>query len=140
MSRSGYSDDCDCDSPEAMWAWIRHCGALKSTIRGGRGQAFLVDLVRAMDALPNPRLVAEKLETPAGEVCALGAVGRARGIDMTAIATEDWKRLSEEFGITELMAREIMYLNDEWCVSDEERFRYIRRWALRHIKAETLVP
>jgi hypothetical protein len=38
------------------------------------------------------------------------------------------------------MAREIMYLNDEWCVSDEERFRYIRRWALRHIKAETLVP
>jgi hypothetical protein len=73
-------------------------------------------------------------------VCALGAVGRARGIDMTAIDTEDWKRLSEEFGITELMAREIMYLNDEWCVSDEDRFRYIRRWALRHIKAETLVP
>jgi len=41
MSRSGYSDDCD------VWALIRWRGAVKSAIRGARGQAMLRELIQA---------------------------------------------------------------------------------------------
>lgn len=44
MSRSGYNDDCD------GWALIRWRGAVNSAINGKRGQAFLRELVAALDA------------------------------------------------------------------------------------------
>jgi len=47
MSRSGYSDDCD-----DQWSLICWRGAVKSAIRGKRGQAFLKEMLAALDALP----------------------------------------------------------------------------------------
>lgn len=107
MSRSGYSDDYD-----DQWGLIRWRGAVNSAIKGKRGQAFLRELAAAMDAMPDKRLVPDKLQTD-GDFCALGVVGQARGIDLDKIDTEDWEQLAREFGISEALAREIMYENDD---------------------------
>lgn len=68
MSRSGYCDDYDCD-PLPLGRWR---GQVASAIRGKRGQAFLRELVAALDAMPEKRLIANDLEQ-AGNVCAIAA-------------------------------------------------------------------
>lgn len=107
MNRSGYSDDCD------NWDLIRWRGAVKQAIRGARGQAMLRELVQALDALPAKRLVAGKLVTEDGDYCALGALGRARGMDMARIDPEDSEAVARAFGVARALAAETMYMNDE---------------------------
>jgi hypothetical protein len=63
MSRSGYSDDCDDQWRHIMW-W----GAVTSSIRGKRGQAFLREMRDALDAMPEKRLAPDAL-VRGGEVC-----------------------------------------------------------------------
>lgn len=108
MSRSGYTDDCDDNWRLIMWR-----GAVNSALRGKRGQAFLREALAALDALPEKALASESLATADGEFCTLGAVGRLRGIDMAALDPEDYTEVAKAFGISEAMAREIVYENDE---------------------------
>lgn len=108
MSRHGYSEECD------GWDLIRWRGAVTSAIRGKRGQSMLRELAAALDALPEKRLAAESLVNADGEYCALGALGRARGMDMATIEADDRQAVAEAFGIAEALAAEIMYLNDEY--------------------------
>jgi hypothetical protein len=133
MSRSGYSEDC-----EDQWALIRWRGAVASAIRGRRGQAFLREMVDALEALPAKRLVAGELQIPDGEVCAIGAVGKARGVDMTNLDPEDAETVAGTFGIADVMAREIVYENDEcgWRETPEQRFDRMLRWAKASVKAD----
>lgn len=130
MSRSGYTDDCDGDN----WDWIRYRGAVRSAFRGRRGVAFLNDMVAALDALPERRLITGDLEE-GGEVCAIGAVGRARGIDMSKLDSEDYERVASVFGVATAMAREIVYTNDDhfWNATPEERFEKVRAWVRQEI-------
>lgn len=149
MSRSGYTDDIDDN-----WAHIMWRGRVASAMRGKRGQAFLREMLAAMDAMPVKRLVAHELEA-GGEVCAIGAVGRARGIDMNTIDPEDYDTVSGVFGIAAPMAQEIVYINDEvifwsqnpdgsvqrdddgWVrATPEERFVRMRAWVVRQIKED----
>lgn len=156
MSRSGYSDDCD------GWALVRWRGAVKSAIRGARGQAMLRETLAALDALPEKRLAAESLINSEGEYCTLGALGRARGIDMGEIDPECREEVASVFGVAEALAAEIMHINDEWtspwdhvevevcgplrpldrrfrivCVpaknAGEKRFNLMREWLLENI-------
>lgn len=148
MSRSGYVDDMD-----DQWAHIRWRGAVASAFRGKRGQAFLREMLAALDAMPKKRLVASALEAD-GQVCAIGSVGRARGIDMKNIDPEDYSTVAGVFGIAEPMAQEIVYMNDE-CFSGpahtynretnkydrientpERRFEQMRAWVASKIKPE----
>jgi hypothetical protein len=145
MSRHGYSED-GWDDPESLWASLRWQGQLASAIRGKRGQAFFVALVAALDAMPEKRLIAGALEREGG-VCALGCLGRARGLSMAQLEPDedepewDLDALGEAFGIASCLAAEVMYQNDEMCVpTGEERWRRVRAWALRQIRPETLVP
>jgi hypothetical protein len=101
MSRSGYSDDID------GWALIRWRGAVTSAIRGERGQAMLRELVQALDALPEKRLASGSLVTAEGDYCTLGALGRARGMDMAPIDPEDREAVAKAFGVAEALAAEI---------------------------------
>ncbi|WP_315833953.1 hypothetical protein [Bradyrhizobium prioriisuperbiae] len=141
MSRSGYSDDCD------QWQLIRYRGAVASAFRGKRGQSFLKETLAALDALPVKRLVANELAAPdliscshwgihEGEsVCAIGAVGRSRGIDMAKLDPEDAEAVAGTFGIAEAMAREIVYENDEYSRSEtpEARYARVRAWVVGQI-------
>lgn len=108
MSRSGYSDDC-----EDQWGLIRWRGAVKSSIKGERGQAALKELAAAMDAMPNKTLAAESLVSADGEFCTLGVLGQARGLDMNPIDPDDWDAVAKAFNISPAMVREIVYENDE---------------------------
>lgn len=144
MSRSGY-DDYDGDYNNILL--INWRGAVTSAIRGKRGQAFLREMLDALDALPAKRLIKHELEVD-GEVCAIGAVGLRRGIDMSKIDPNDRDHVAGEFGIAAAMAAEIMYYNDEafsyWhnpanCgkweeMPPEERFRHMRDWIVNQME------
>lgn len=141
MSRSGYSDDYD-----DQWGLIRWRGAVASAMKGARGQAFLKEMVEALDALPQRQLIADDLvklspdiegkalEYP--QVCAIGAVGLKRGVDMSELDPEDYRGVANAFGIASAMAQEIVYVNDEmfYDYSPEKRWLHVRRWLLIEIK------
>jgi hypothetical protein len=108
MSRSGYNEDGDGDN----WSLICWRGAVNSAIKGKRGQAMLRDLLAALDAMPDKRLVAGDLEVD-GQFCALGVLGQARNLTLASIDTYDWGALGTNFNVAEALAREIMWINDE---------------------------
>lgn len=143
MSRSGYTEDCD------GWQLIRWRGMVASAIRGKRGQLFLLEMLASLDALPAKRLVANELEGPdlvpcshwglfeAESVCAIGAVGKRRGVDMTKLDPEDYNTVAGTFGIAEPMAQEIVWLNDEagyYKETPEARFARMRAWIISQIR------
>lgn len=132
MSRSGYSDDYGDDDPLALG---RYRGAVRSAIRGKRGQAFLREMRDALDAMPEKTLAASVLVGECGECCAMGSVALARGIDVSSVDPEDPDRVAAVFGINEKLAREIAYENDDtyFHKSDEARWQYMRKWVERHI-------
>lgn len=123
MSRSGYSDDCD------GWDLVRYRGAVNSAIRGKRGQALLHELADALDTMQNKRLIAEDLEKD-GEHCALGVVGAARGVPLEGLDPYDYEPISKTFNIASALAREIVFVNDEWNrhATPEQRWNEVREW------------
>lgn len=134
MSRSGYSDDCD------GWDLIRWRGAVASAIRSARGQAFLKEMLAALDDLPEKKLIAHELEAK-GQVCAIGAVGAKRGIDMSKLNPENREGVATAFGISPALAAEIVFMNDEdgWYYGQEKpeaRFSRMRQWVTSQIKPE----
>jgi len=136
MSRSGYSDDID------GWDLIRWRGAVTSAIKGKRGQAFLQEMLAALDAMPNKVLIAESLVEEDGAVCAMGAVALKRGIDVSHVDPYDREEVAQTFGISPAMAAEIAYANDDgsWRhVTPEERWTRMRAWVVAHIQAERAV-
>ena len=130
MSRSGYNDDCD-----DQWGLIRWRGAVASSIRGKRGQALLVELRDAMDAMPVKELIAHELIAE-GSFCALGVVGQARGISLAEINPEDSADVALQFDIAEPLAKEIVFMNDEAGWHDEtpkNRWVRMRQWVEQHV-------
>lgn len=128
MSRSGYSDDID------GWDLIRWRGAVASAMRGKRGQAFLREVLAALDALPEKKLIPNEFEAD-GAYCTLGAVGKARGLDMSALDPYD-DTTGDMFGIANAMAKEIMWFNDEaslWKETPEARWQRVRNWVASKI-------
>lgn len=126
MSRSGYSEDYD------GWELVMWRGAVASAIKGKRGQAFLREMLAAMESMPEKRLIEGELEYN-GEVCALGSVGKTRGLNMKGIDPEDRSTIAKIFGISGALAAEIAYMNDEgagyWSrETPESRFDRMRRW------------
>ncbi len=153
MSRSGYCDDID--DPLVLGRWR---GQVASAIRGRRGQEFLREALAALDAMPDKRLVREHLvfdggqpvwdgsevivggdvlvdrqgeKMPMGSVCLLGAVGKARGMDMSNMDPEYIEAVAPAFDIAEQLAREIVFENDEngpYRETPEHRWRRMRDW------------
>ena len=134
MSRSGYVEADDySDNPE--WAQIRWAGALNSAINGARGQAFLREMVTALDAMPVKELHPEIL-VENGCVCAMGAVAVARNLDVSEIDAEDSRDVARVLGIAAALASEVAYQNDEAGSSRElpvARWVRMRAWAVSYI-------
>lgn len=129
MSRSGYSDELD------QWALICYRGRVASAIKGARGQAMLRGLAAALDAMPTKRLITHELMDASGEVCTLGALGRARGLDMRSF-DYDAHDLAKAFDVADPLTREVMFENDEQFQrqTPEERWQRMRRWVQEHIR------
>ena len=77
-------------------------------------------------------MIAHNLEAD-GAVCAIGTVGKARGIDMEKIDPEDYESVAGVFGVIAASncTQEIVYINDEYGPRDEtavERFARVRKW------------
>jgi hypothetical protein len=131
LSRSGYSEDLD------NWAIIKWRGAVKSAIRGERGQKFLRELLTALDAMPEKGLIAGDLERD-GEYCALGVLGAARGLPLDKIDPEDPPSVAEAFNIARALACEIVFENDEaghYAWTPGRRWWHMRCWV-----AGNLIP
>jgi hypothetical protein len=134
MSRAGYSDDYD------QWASIKWRGQVASAIRGKRGQAFLMELLDALEAMPEKRLIADALRHD-GHVCAIGAVGARRGIDLEALDIHDYDRIAEVFGIAHQLVQEIEFENDEGgFVSPEARWQHMHAWAMARLRPVPVTP
>lgn len=162
MSRSGLYED-DGDDPLAYGRWRAQ---VKSAIKGKRGQALLRDMLAALDAMPDKRLIAGKLifdGTPefddpretedvivggdqlvtgtgrtvcVGDVCALGALGRARGMDMSKMNQFEAEFVADAFGVAHQLAREIIWMNDDagpHNETPEQIFTRVRAWVAAQI-------
>lgn len=145
MSRSGYTDDYSDD----YWQFIRWRGAVQSALRGKRGQLFLMEMLTALEALPVKRLVAEELVGvdvvtcshwglyECESVCAIGAVGRRRSTDMSAIDPKCYEEVAGKFDIAQAMAQEIVFINDEcgdYRETPEARYTRVHRWVRKQIR------
>ena len=130
MSRSGYTDDYE--SGSHLWR-----GVVASATRGRRGQRLLRDLLVALDAMPVKELIVGSLRAE-GEVCALGALGQQRGMDLEVIDPEDCDRVAEAFDIASPLAREIAWINDEagpWQgETPATRWTRVRAWVVEQIR------
>lgn len=129
MSRSGYVDDCDDERASNLWR-----GAVARALSGKRGLAFLREMARALDAMPEKRLIAEQIVSDdGGACCALGSVALARGEDLNDLAeldAENYEQVGRFFGVAAAFVREVAYLNDEggWKETPEQRWQRMRRW------------
>lgn len=161
MSRSGYTDDV-----EDNWQLIRWRGQVASAIRSKRGQSLLRELVEALDAMPEKRLIGDSLvvasppsplvhwlfadcKQPYGwgdvvewgfahecGVCALGAIGVKRGLDLEMLDPEDYDTVAGVFGVAPPLVQEIAFMNDEVGShgTPEERWKMMRKWATSHLR------
>ena len=128
MTRLYYDDDLE------PWEENLSAGALRSAIRGKRGQQLLRDLINGLDALPSPELSAGALEDEeTGGCCALGAVRRFRGADAVPLwfdpMEEDLRpaHLAEPFNISVSLAWAVLQVNEDADGCNNERARR-RRW------------
>lgn len=133
MSRSGYCDDWDGDG--LPWQFYRH--AVDLAIKGKRGQAFLKELAKEMDAMPERALISGHLVTPDGACCTMGVICRARNIDLTGIDQSDARAIAPKVDIAGCLAAEIAHKNDgeedEYTDSEDretpqDRWERMRKW------------
>lgn len=163
MSRSGYVD---CDGGDefdhlraAGWrANVRRC------VGSRKGQVFMWELYLALESLPDRALVTGALVDLEGSYCTLGALARYRGLTIpeslrvTDEGEPDDYEFAEAmgpfFGIKGMLAREVMYANDEaddwhdvpgpptrpWCStpsrtdSPKERWQRMRAWVVEQLR------
>lgn len=137
MSRSGYSDD------GGGWELVMWRGAVNSAIKGKRGQALLVEMADTLDSMPIKRLVANNLATAEGEVCALGAVAKARGIKVEGVDPEDSDAVASLFGVARALVCEIAAENDLdfYAINEtpEERWKRMRTWVGDNLMAISII-
>lgn len=130
MSRSGYSDEC-----EFVELWR---GAVQRATDGKRGQQFFRELLAALDAMPVKELIAHQLEED-GAVCAIGSLGRARGVDLAKLDPTEPHDVADAFNIAPALAQEVVWMNDEYYNCDREtpaqRWTRMRAWVGEQIKA-----
>jgi hypothetical protein len=93
-------------------------------------------MAAALDAMPEKRPITDSLQKD-GDVCALGAVGKVRGIEMSKIDPEDRDAVADAFDIAPALAQEIAYQNDEYLGEDqtpEQLWKSMRKWVGSQIK------
>lgn len=124
MSRSGYVEDCG-----SNYIFL-YRGMVERAIRGRRSQAFLRELAKDLDAMPEKRLIKDELVSDIGECCTIGAYCKARRIDTKKVDATDADAVGALVDIPLSVAAEIEYENDEHSGNEtpEERWVRMRKW------------
>lgn len=142
--RINYSDDEDFPGQYELWR-----ANVERSLAGRKGQVALRELEAALTALPKKELIDGQLEDCEGNVCALGAVFRARGL-----ATKEFRPVVEfehtedkeiyrandaaikALGIPRLVGLEIIYQNDDGWFTPNPAIRYERvlAWVRQQIQ------
>lgn len=112
MSRSGYSDDGE---------YLNlYRASVERAISGKRGQKLLSELAQALDEMPVKALIPDSFTQADGEFCALGVLGKKRGVDLSQFGEwSDPEEVGKVFGISRSMAAEVMFINDEMMYYDD---------------------
>lgn len=115
---------------------IRWRGQVASAIKGKRGQKLLVDLLLALEAMPEKRLIAHDLKDEDGGHCALGVLGAVRGLDLDRIDPQEPEQVAVSFDIAPQLAQEIVFENDEQCTNytPEQRYQWMHKWVKAQIR------
>jgi hypothetical protein len=104
--RINYTEDEDYSGQFNLWQ--ANC---QRSINGKAGQKALKELEAALLALPEKRLIADELEDSEGEVCAIGAVKKYRGVEVKA-DPEEMEEVGVELGFPRMVAWKVVALND----------------------------
>ena len=131
MSRSGY-----CDEYDDQWRHIMWRGTVASSIRGKRGQDLLRRMLSALDAMEPKELISHDLVRPDGACCALGALAKSEGRDVSTLDPEDYMTVAGAFNVASPLIREIVYMNDDGWFEDTPAARWtrMRAWVASQIK------
>ena len=134
MSRLEYHDCYDVDDMLRSYAFEHNA---RRAAEGKKGQAVLRELRDALRALPHKRLIAgDWLDVETGDVCALGALAKARGVAASEMPDEyeDGAEAARDLlGIVYPLAFTIIEANDEARVTPEQRYELVLEWVERRI-------
>lgn len=104
--RISYTDEEDYPGQFGLWQ-----GNCDRSISSKAGQSALRELEQALLALPEKRLIANALEDADGEVCAIGALAKYRGVTPKG-DPEEMELIGVELGMPKLVAWKVVALND----------------------------
>ena len=158
MSRISYSDEEDFSGQFGLWQ--ANC---RRSIQGKAGQAALRELEQALLALPEKALISGELFNAEGDVCAIGALARFRGVTETqSDPDDDMEEVGVELGMPRLVAWSVVAQNDHeidgrWVeaqgptrngygprvyvpVTCEERYERVLAWVQKQIAKGEAMP
>lgn len=139
MSRYGdfYYGEPNYDNSYELWA-----SNVARAIKGKRGRKALTTLRDSLLALPNKRLITDKV-SDGQDVCAIGAylVGKGYSIDdlpQQEEPLEDTAYLASRNGMTYTLAWELAYRNDETYgrQTPEQRYNTFLNWLNKQLESE----
>lgn len=142
--RISYTDEEDVPGQFALWQ--ANC---RRSLQGKKGQAALRELEAALLALPEKRLIANNLQDPKGEVCALGALAKFKGRDIPPVAENEWGEIDEDeemeeygvsLGMPRLVAWKVVCKNDVEIDGDYVTVPGPYRWFQEEQKLRAYVP
>ncbi len=131
MSRIGYMEDDD--YPVQFDLWQANC---QRSLKGKQGQAELRQLRDALLALPDKRLILGLLINPEGEVCAVGAYARHKGLDLEKFdPEEETDVVGITAGMPRLVAWKVVEMNDKRFdyLTPEMRYTKMLEWVERQL-------
>lgn len=135
MNRISYCDEEGW--PGQFDLWQANC--LRS-LRGKQGQKELLVLQEALLALPEKRLIHGSLVDEDGEVCAIGAYAKAKGLDIQSFdPEEETDAVGIQAGMPRLVAWKVVEINDFQLHSHftpEERYTKMLAWVERQLSTE----
>lgn len=124
--RINYTEEEDFDGQFELWR--ANC---ERSLRGKKGQAELRVLRDALLALPEKRLLLGTLEDEVGDVCAIGAYGKYKGVDLQNFDEEsDSDEVGISAGMPRLVAWKVVEMNDMEFdhATPEERYERMLAW------------
>jgi hypothetical protein len=134
VSRISYCDEEDYPGQFGLWQ-----GNCERSLRGKRGQEELRELRAALLSLPEKRLIHGVLESEDGEVCAIAAYGKRKGLDLSKFDLDyDSDEVGIAGGMPKLVAWKVVEMNDEELhkgYTPEQRYEKMLAWIESKLEA-----